>query len=453
MEQYDGIDTKIIDTTDTKTRETFYNNLKRLIEIEEDPNKEFIDELATLRSVDNYPYESKWVCGSAYTDGEYRLIARYDKNAVRNETSKKRSIFSFFWSKKVDEIREPELESLYLYTPVRFFSTKHFTINTALGTTLEWNNMNPNMNFVIIDDIDNFLESGYGYSLADKDAYCDVTHEPLPISKNSITVFNLDTYNRIKDDKELMERIFSTSKKIRIVKGDLVTGINMILVEEGKLPFRFGEDAKYEYPTSIKKKIEKSLQKICLDYNLEYDRSHGAPNPHFSYYINQHSGGDLDKWNNFDKDGKIHSIMDVVKKVIRLLNERMGKIVLNENDYNGEWDFTSFFVDLNHKIQIGLIDPLILKSVLDEINSLTKAEIEENRRNYFLDRKKITPEISELFKDTVRLVREHEKELATFLSSSEIQQDVIDFFLAPTVEEQVKSASKIKAYYSELTLK
>ena len=28
MEQYDGIDIKIIDTTDTKTRETFYNNLK-----------------------------------------------------------------------------------------------------------------------------------------------------------------------------------------------------------------------------------------------------------------------------------------------------------------------------------------------------------------------------------------------------------------------------------------
>ena len=219
MEQYNDIDTKIIDTTDTKTRENFYNNLKRLIEIEEDPNKEFIDELVTLRSVDNYPYESKWVCGSVYTDGEYRLIAKYDKNAVRNEIPKKRSIFSFFGSKKVDEIREPELEPLYLYTPVRFFSTKHFTINTALGTTLEWNNMNPNMNFVIIDDMDNFLESGYGYSLADKDAYCDVTHEPLPISKNSITVFTLDTYNRIKDDKELMERIFSTSKKIRIVKG------------------------------------------------------------------------------------------------------------------------------------------------------------------------------------------------------------------------------------------
>ena len=70
----------------------------------------------------------------------------------------------------------------YINNPVKFRSTKHFTVNTPLGYTGEYNQVESNRNFTIIDSLDNISRSGYAYSISYFDAYLDITHENLPIS-------------------------------------------------------------------------------------------------------------------------------------------------------------------------------------------------------------------------------------------------------------------------------
>ena len=66
--------------------------------------------------------------------------------------------------------------------PSHFRSTKHFTINTPLENTGDYNFVTGERNFIILDNMENFINSGYGYSISYHDAYLDVSHEGLNIS-------------------------------------------------------------------------------------------------------------------------------------------------------------------------------------------------------------------------------------------------------------------------------
>ena len=74
--------------------------------------------------------------------------------------------------------------------PSKFRSTKHFTINTPLGATGKYNNVESNRDYIIIDDINTFLSSKYAYSVSYRDAYLDISHESLPISEKAIVLIN-----------------------------------------------------------------------------------------------------------------------------------------------------------------------------------------------------------------------------------------------------------------------
>ena len=88
-----------------------------------------------------------------------------------------------------------------------------------------------------------------------------------------------------------------------------------------------------------------------------------------------------------------------------------------------------------------------MKIIIDKFNSIKQEEIKNNRIQYIEDRKKITPEISELFRETIALIRNHEDDISFMSDDSELSKNVFNFYIAPTVAEQVNYANEIKNYF------
>lgn len=403
----------IIDTTDLDNVEKYKHNLELLIK--EAKEKGFIDKFALIRNDDFYPYNDEWIINSEYTNDEFRSLGSIPKR--NNEPVVKKGFFGLFKKKEEIDISKLEYDNVYFYHPVEFRSTKHFTVNTSLGTTAEYNLVKFNRKFTIIDGIDNFLNSGYGYSLSARDAYLDVTHEPLKVSENAIVLISIDTYNEIKDNKELMEQI--SRKKLIIYKGDLDTAINMILTENGILPTR----TEYKYDSDLEEIIKNSFIELCNRYNLEYDRPHGMRG-HFTSYIDQ-----------FDEFS-----LNYEKELLKFIKDRFNSDLL---DNIHKLDDFKFLLS-SGKVRIEEIKPII-----DEFNNIKKIEFEQRKKQYLEDRKKITPEISELFKNTIQLIREHENDIPFCSEDIDIAKAVNKFYVAPDVDSQVRAALEIRQYFIE----
>lgn len=399
----------IIDTTKEENINKYKNNLNILINrIKE---KGCIDKFVIIRNDDYFPKDFKWKVNSKYTNGEYRTFLRYHKEI----TSNKKGFFLFSNKEEVKYINE----ELKLFYPLEFRSTKHFTVNTALSTTGEYNFVPCNRTYTIIDDINNFLESGYGYSLSDKDAYLDVTHEPLEISKNAIILISVDTYNKIKENKELMKQL--VSRKIVIYKGDLTLATNMVLTENGILPIR----TEYKYDSDLKEIINNSLENLCLKNNLEYNRPHGFGG-HFTSYIDQ-----------YEESSKL-----LITDFINYINNVLGNKLIDINSINSFKDQAwNEYVD-----EIGLDK---FKTILNDFNKIQIEQLEQRKIKYESDKLNITPQISNLFKETIKLIKENEFEINFTSDYNDLTKKVIKFYLSPDVNSQVEAALELKGYFNE----
>ena len=260
-------DVRIIDVTSETSQKEYEEKLKQLIEKTKKQGK--INKLVTLRNDNFFPEDYTWRIN---LDGEYKFLASYKK-------PKKQGILERLFKTKEIEF---ETENIRIVCPKKFRSTKHFTINTPLNLTTEYNNVNLNRTFTIIDKIDNFLKSGYAYSLSERDAYLDITHEGLKISEYAVIFIPLEKYKEIKGNQKLLETL--SKRKIIIFKGDTSLAINTFLVENEILPFR---SEIVEYDSEIKNIIEKSLKEICEKYNLKYNQTHGNLNGHYTSIIDQ----------------------------------------------------------------------------------------------------------------------------------------------------------------------
>lgn len=410
----------IIDTTSDINIEKYKENLSKLIE--QSKEKRQLDKFVIIRNDDFFPENYEWRVNSRYTNGEYRNLIRY--TAPKDEPIKK-SFFDIIFkrkSKEKEEVKEDvnQEEILMLYYPVEFRSTKHFTVNTALGMTGEYNLVDSNRKFTIIDDIDNFLNSGYAYSLSEKDAYLDITHEPLKISEGAMILISIDTYNEIKDDKEMMENL--SKRKFYVYKGELSLAINMLLSENGILPFR----SEYQYDEETKGIIETSLRRLCVDYNLEYARPHGMAG-HFTSYIDQYD----------------YSSKQVIREFVEYINKYLGTDLIDMSRLTlykeSAW---SEYIE-----EIGLNK---FKQILDEFNKIQEKKLIDRKKEYMENRKGITPEISKLFKDTISLIKEYENEIGFISDYPELTKIVLKFYLSPDIESQVEAAITINNYFREL---
>ena len=241
----------VIDTLDEEVIAKYISNVHLLRnKVKDDVNTL---RLATIRNDDFFPEDFVWQENSEDTYGEFVSIPLSFalKEAIAKEKMglKDKNEFGFAIPGLYDEDKyNTEMRNLRgvgnIYTPVKFRTTKHFTMNTPLGYTGEYNQVKSDRKYTIIDSADGVINSPYTYSISGRDAYLDVTHEGLPISSSAIILISEDYFNEIKEDREMMELL--NKRKLMVYKGDLNVAVNMILTENGMLPFRPGMGIEYD---------------------------------------------------------------------------------------------------------------------------------------------------------------------------------------------------------------
>ena len=384
----------IIDTTNEETIAKFKHNLKVLYNNLNQTNK--IDKFVTIREDNFYPYNSEWIVNSkdtSYEEVNYALTLVLKERINKTNTS--------------------------IYMPARFRSTKHFTINTPLGTTGSYNGVEDNRDFVVIDTLDNLINSDYTYSIAPQDAYIDVTHEPLKISNDAIIMIKKERYEQLKDNQELMNEL--NNKNVILYNGDEIVAIDMVLTQIGVLPSKVATRF-YEDNTGLAyKQTEESLKTIANNKNIMYNKSHGGENGHFSSKID-----DLNK----DYEESLNNFIKFLKTRLNIDESIINNSIKNKEEANKLIDIVG--------------EEKIYNTIL-EYNKNVKESVSKTRKEYIEQRSTITEEISDIFKKTVKRIKSfyNNKEQNNYSSIeiSEIEENIRLFFQQSSIEEQLKQSS------------
>ena len=305
--------------------------------------------------------------------------------------------------------------------PTHFRSTKHFTINTPLGTTGSYNGVEDNRNFIVIDSINNLIDSEYTYSIAPQDAYVDVSHEPLKISNDVTIMINQEKYNTLKDNEELMTDL--NNKKVIIYKGEEVVAIQMVLTEMGILPSKVGTRF-YEDNTGLAyKKTEESLKEIAKNKNIMYNQSHGGE-------ISGHFSSKYDDKNN-DWNTSLNEFISFLKSNLENIDDSLIKESLISKEKADEL--------------ITLVGEEKLFNIIQNYNERVKDNISITRKKYCEERTSIPSDISDIFKKTVRRInifyKNNEQNNYSAIELNELEENIRLFFQSPSIEEQIKSSS------------
>lgn len=416
-----------IDATDSLNIAKYKNNLKLLIEKAKKEGK--ISNYVIIRNDDNLPDDWIWQVTSKYTSLDLVDIdnnfskGMYLSYQIRVALAEEKINDMHLDKKDYEKLLNEEIGKIdkdvgRIYKPSHFRSTKHFTINTPLASTLEYNWVDSDRNFHIIDSIDNFLNSGYGYSASYRDAYLDVTHEGLPISPEAVILISEEKYNHLFSNIEIMNQL--KERRVVIYRGDSSLAINMFLTEIGILPSR-PENLYQVYDEEILTILESSMQQLCLNNNLIYNLPHGGIEGHFTSL--------LDQYYNIEED----------KQRVNFL--QFLKIYLSKNDIN-VIDSTFRNVDEFHQFVEKYGISKLLQGI-DLYNSLMKEECHKLFNIYKLDREGITPEISLIFKTTLKVIIEYSKTHYICNDSDELFPFIKVFYFSNNIQEQLTSAVMI----------
>ena len=265
-----------IDTTDPLSIAKYKNNLRLLVD--EVKEKKSVDKFKIIRDDDFFPTDWQWRVASQSTGIELssfglsyalkQIVASYNLGNYQNNPFS----IPLDHDKLNEEMRKLGRYFAAIYMPVRFRSTKHFTINTPLSYTGEYNCVESDRNFTIIDNINNFLLSGYAYSADYRDAYLDVTHESLSISEEAIVLIAEDRYQTLLQDPKIASDL--EKRHVIVYRGEEAVAINMILSQEGVLPARPGNRYMI-YDDEIRTILENSMKMLCANNGIEYSKGHG----------------------------------------------------------------------------------------------------------------------------------------------------------------------------------
>ena len=274
---------------------------------------------------------------------------------------------------------------------------------------------------MFIDDINEFLASEYGYSIAYHDAYLDISHESLPISTGAIVLIEDENYDRIMSDEKIASQL--VQRKIVRFKGDTDIAINMILTEKGALPSQVS--AKYaDYDDEIRTILDSSIRELAEKNNLFFDKSHGCQlqldgGGHFSSYYddkNQDYEQALNEFIKFLKQ-KFPEHEELLLEHLKLTEKTSQEIVKH-------------------------IGTTKLLQAIDEYNELASKRIEKTLEEYKEDRKNITPEIHQKFVETIHLINDFYK-THTECESLEQEEAIQKFLQGDTVKEQLQAAETV----------
>lgn len=308
--------------------------------------------------------------------------------------------------------------------PSRFRSTKHFTINTPLEITGDYNSVKTNRDYIIIDDINAFLSSEYGYSVSYHDAYLDISHESLPISENAVVLINDKNYERIMGDEKVAREL--AQRRVVRFKGDELVAINMILTEMGALPSRIGTAYAY-YDNEIHDILDKSIKNLAKENGLFFDKSNaGELKPdggHFSNYYD-------DK--NKDYEKVLREFVDFLKQKFPEQEELFPECLKPTESNSAEI--------------VAKLGTTKLIEAINEYNELASNRVKKTLEEYKQDRQNITPEVHKQFVKTITLINDFYKRETQYKSYEERLQteEVIQKFIqGETVSEQLEAGKSV----------
>ncbi|MBR1376337.1 MAG: hypothetical protein IJ565_00780 [Bacilli bacterium] len=418
---------EVLDTNSIQNVQWYKDNLNLLIK--EAKEKGYIDRFALIRDDDFLPINSMWYEASKNTGIEKNMLGlslairkKYalEKNNIK--TSIRGVEVPISPSKLTQALSSVDKNIGSVYMPVRYRSTKHFTINTPLELTGDYNFVDSNRNFTIIDNIDNFINSGYGYSISYHDAYLDVAHEGLKVSDKAIILIENSKYEDLIKNPEVNKALLN-KKVIRYI-GDEFMAINMILSSMKILPSKVG-DVYAKYDNQIQDILEYSIRKLANDNNLLYDKSHSAiyGKGHFSDY--------------YDSKNTEYNIY--LEKFVNYLEEKLSKYDLSINE-------SMVTNELYSKSIVNNIDINELLKIIDEYNEQINNEYYENLKEYLLDKEKITPDVSIYFKVINSLIihyYEEERDNYQYNLQKEIDDYIIEFYQSGNLAKQLLAAQKL----------
>ncbi len=420
---------EILDTTSTASLKKFEHNLKILIKRAKQAGK--IDKFVLIRQDDFFPTDWEWRVLSKNTnlEKECTLLSYELKKAYALEQIGINPYMEIMGI-KVPNISDEQITQALsqidktlgsVLLPSRFRSTKHFTVNTPLGVTGDYNTfVKTNRNYIIMDDISTFLKSPYAYSVSYHDAYLDISHESLPISKDAVVLINDEKYKKIMSNEKVANEL--AQKRIIRFKGDENKAINMILTEMGALP---SKNAYYD--NEIYDILDTSMRKLAEENNLFFDKNHGGElklgNGHFSNYY----------------DEKNQDYEEALKEFISFLRRRFPQ----QQDLFPEH---LTFTQSNCMEIVQTLGTANLLEAINEYNESASNRVIQTLKEYKQDRKNITPEIHQQFVQTIALINDFYKNNTDFETDEtrvQTEEAIQRFLQGETVSEQLEAAREV----------
>lgn len=434
-----SFDDEILDTDSKVSKEKFNHNLEILMNKAKETGK--IDKFMLIREDDFFPTDWEWRVLSKNTNLEkvctllsYELKTAYalEQNGIKPYLDiggvKVRNVSP---DKTEEALKQVDKTIGSVLLPSRFRSTKHFTINTPIEFTGDYNNVHHNRNYIILDDISTFLKSDYGYSVSYHDAYLDVSHEGLPISQEAIVLINEENYERIMSDENTANELLG--RKIIRFRGDEYTAINMVLTQMGALPSKMG----IKYDKELYDILDKSIKNLAKENGLFFDKKHGGKltpdGGHFSNYYD-------DKNKDYEK---------AVKEFISFLRQKFPE---QEELFPDRLRLTE-----SSSIEIvAKLGTTNLLEAINEYNELVNSRVQKSLEEYKQDRKNITPEVHKQFVDTIHMINDFYKSEVTYASyeeQSQKEEAIQKFLQGDTVQEQLDAAKNVWELLPSVKLK
>lgn len=428
---------EILDTTSTASLKKFEHNLEILIKRAKQTGK--IDKFVLIRQDDFFPTDWEWRVLSKNTNLEkectslsYELKKAYALEQIGIEpyleikgmkvptTSHEQT------TQALSQIDDKTFGSVLL--PSRFRSTKHFTVNTPLGVTGDYNTfVKTNRNYIIMDDISTFLKSPYAYSVSYHDAYLDISHESLPISKDAVVLINDEKYKKIMSNEKVANEL--AQRRIIRFKGDENKAINMILTEMGALP---SKNAYYD--NEIYDILDTSMQELAEENSLFFDKNHGGKlnlgNGHFSNYY----------------DEKNQDYEEALKEFMCFLRDKFP----HQQDLFPEY---LTFTQSNCMEIVETLGTADLLEAINEYNESASNRLIQTLKEYKQDRKNITPEIHQQFVQTIALINDFYKNNTDFETDEtrfQTEEAIQRFLQGETVSKQLEAAREVSKLLPEI---
>lgn len=425
-----SFDDEVLDTNSKVSKEKFNHNLEILMNKAKQEGK--IDKFMLIREDDFFPTDWEWRVFSKNTNLEkictplsYELKKAYalEQNGIQPyHDVMGATLRNASYDETMQALEQIDKNTGSVLLPSGFRSTKHFTINTPLGfTTGNYNHVKLNRDYIIIDNINNFLKSDYAYSVAYHDAYLDVSHESLPISQEAIVLINDENYDRIMSDEKVATEL--AERKVIRYRGNEDTAINMVLTQMGALPSKMGDI----YDKELYDILDNSIKTLAKENDLFFDKNHGGElelgKGHFSNYY----------------DDKNKDYLDSIKDFISFLRDKFPEQEELFPDYLRLTESSSMEI-------VAKLGTANLLEAINEYNELANNKVQKTLEEYKKDRKNITPKIHKQFVDTINLINEFYKNEVFYDSLDEKYETegVIQKFLqGNTVQEQLDASKSI----------